>query len=704
MRHFIYSTAGVGLLWATLTGAALAGPTENAVSEKLATQQQWLGSGPSAQGWKAHLLTKELEEQLAKGSAADKEVVRKVLTKYQGDAKGLDRPQFVAVREALAKWLTELSRPSVAELPAAIAAAKTTIQAPTADQLTASREKLQTALSKLDTYLARGGAATVQGWHTYLELPKLQAQLSAKNYPEPAVLRDVLHNFYQNKVGLERAPFVAVREALRAYADQAALVEEKDLKVAIETRLDDLTKLLAAFQATGSDADAVAIGQHFDRLRGDASGEALAQAIRSHYMQPNFYLFASQRLASAGVKEQVNDVSPVHENILDTDIRGTAHTVGQVSLRTVPSSQKAIMDILMSGQAYSRNVGRNGPVTIYTNGLTNLSAYKRVVFDETGLHAQPAVAVAETNNTVTGIGAKLKIVRKIAEKQIAAKSGQADLIASQRAERRLERRIDAQASDMLAKTQDVFDNKFRLPLLRKGHFPEQLKLSTTADGFRVVALHATSSRLGSPSEPPKLVGQHDLAIRIHESLAGNAGETILGGLTLTDEKLAELLQETTGNVPEELRITEDKDPWSITFSDVRPISVVFTGNTVTIAIHGKRFTRGDQEIKRNMLISAKYKLEPSGNGSKLTREGDVNVEYVDIKGQLSISQVGFKTFLRSKFSSLFKPEIANDGLKLPGRWERAGKLVLRQMEADKGWLTLGWEQPEEPRTAALPTR
>jgi hypothetical protein len=177
-------------------------------------------------------------------------------------------------------------------------------------------------------------------------------------------------------------------------------------------------------------------------------------------------------------------------------------------------------------------------------------------------------------------------------------------------------------------------------------------------------------------------------------MVGNAAEIVVAGRKLTDERLAEMLEEATGEVPEELQISQDKDPWSITFAAVRPFSVEFTGQTATLALRGRQFTRGDQEINDRMMITARYKLEQDGNGSKLTRDGDVVVEYMDIKGRQSIRQITFKTFLRKKFESLFKPEFASEGLKLPGQWERAGRLTLRQLQSDQGWLTLGWELPD----------
>lgn len=121
-----------------------------------------------------------------------------------------------------------------------------------------------------------------------------------------------------------------------------------------------------------------------------------------------------------------------------------------------------------------------------------------------------------------------------------------------------------------------------------------------------------------------------------------------------------------------------------------------------MAVRGRRFTRGDQVVRAEIEISANYKLEKTGMGSKLTREGDVSVEYVN-RRQLSVREVAMKTFLRKKFDALFKPEISSEGLELPERFRSIGKLALRQLSADQGWLALGWEQvPAEPaKVAAL---
>jgi hypothetical protein len=287
----------------------------------------------------------------------------------------------------------------------------------------------------------------------------------------------------------------------------------------------------------------------------------------------------------------------------------------------------------------------------------------------------------------------LRLVRRIAWNRAGQSEGQAEWIAARLAENRVERRVDSQAAGTIADAHESFLSRFRNPLLRRNAFPARLDFSTTRERLSVTVLHANDYQLGSATEPPELNAPFDLAVRVHQSIVGNYSESIIGGETLTDERLAELVKEATGDVPEELKIGPEKDPWSITFASQQPVSAVFADQElVTVTIRGRQFTRGAQAINESMEISATYKLEQTGTGSKLTRQGDVYVDYTR-RGRQSIQQIAFKTFLRRKFDALFKPEVVSTGLALPGRWERAGKLRLQQLDSAQGWLALAWQLP-----------
>jgi hypothetical protein len=160
------------------------------------------------------------------------------------------------------------------------------------------------------------------------------------------------------------------------------------------------------------------------------------------------------------------------------------------------------------------------------------------------------------------------------------------------------------------------------------------------------------------------------------------------------------MEDQTGSVPEELQISEDKEPWSITFDSVLPVSAQFSGQGVTLAIRGQRFTRGDTVLKEPMRIAATYKIERTPHGVKLLREGEVDVDYLKAKKPYSVQLTSFRGVMKRKFGALFKPEIVREeGLALPGRLAQAGPLQLDTMSSDGGWLVAAWKMPEKARTA-----
>ena len=98
-------------------------------------------------------------------------------------------------------------------------------------------------------------------------------------------------------------------------------------------------------------------------------------------------------------------------------------------------------------------------------------------------------------------------------------------------------------------------------------------------------------------------------------------------------------------------------------------------------------------------ISARYKLAIGPTGAKLTRDGDVNVEFVDQPGRLGAKQIAFKTFLRRKFGAMFKEEFASKGIELPDNLRRLGRVELGALNSRNGWLLAGWNRAA--RTAAV---
>lgn len=692
------------LFLALISRPAFADTAVADVGEALNEMHQWLGDDQKGRDWKLFLRSDDLVAELAKGSGANRATVAEIYVLYSGDTPGLDKRRFVAVRQELEKWLAELPVP-LSELPQEIRAQRERFQPISSDRVAAARRDLLNAMRALEQFLASGNAEKAAAWKHYLRWDALQAALNTGANPNPADLDSIAERYSANHSGLELAPFTEMRRALRQYARAVYYGGGDQVKNAYVQHLDDLAKRLESYSNSPTTEDASAIGRSLGWLERGGQVPHLIRSVRSSFSRPNFYAVASRRLIAAGVetndaREKLNRPQYVHDLILKTSLHGTAYPSLDMELLFVPSDDRATFDLRLFGSATSSNVGYRGPVTVYTTGYTTINAAKKVYFDERGISSDNSLADCSTSSNIYDIAANCGLIERMAWQQAGRSKGQAESIASAHAETRIERQVDREVEPRLADANQSYGERFRNRLVRRDSFPRVFRVSTTDAVMLVKMIHATPSQTASNTDPPELSGDHDLSVRVHESLVVNFGESLLGGETLTDERLVELLQESKAEVPEELQITPDKDPWSITFTQEQPVFATFAGDEVRIVVRGRRFTRGDQEVRAVMEISAKYKLEKSGIGSKLTRQGDVVAEYVT-RGQQSISQVAMKTLMRKKFEALFKPEIVNEGLALGEQFKNVGKLHLKQLAADKGWLTLGWELPEAAAKVAL---
>lgn len=564
------------------------------------------------------------------------------------------------------------------------------------DAVAQRRAALQRALADLDQMLARSQPAYAAGWKSYLRWNDLWQNLSGDaEEVDLSVLSDILARFRRNNRGLEMPKFLAARDRLREYYDAVQASREAKLQENYTATLDDLAKRIEEYETSPTGVNGPEIGRTIGWLQSSGQAPELVAAVQQRFAQPNMYARASERFLAAGFSERVDRVTPVTDVILGTNIRGTARFLANQSLATSPSPYDARLNILLNGAIYSNNVGYNGPVTIRNTGVTSVAANKQLIVNENGVFVAPATAACRTTSTIHSISAKCGLIERIAWKKAGQQKSQAEAIASSHAAARINGYINREALGPVAKANAEFQEKFRWPLLRRGHLP---RVAAHSDhyGAGVQVLQMTRDQIAAPSAPPEMPQDHDLAVQTHESFVANFSEAAIGGLELTDEKLAEMMQEATGSVPEELQITEDKEPWSITFAENFPVSAAFDGNQVRLAVRANRFTRGrnedgtvDQETKGLVEISATYAIEKTDAGATLTRQGDLNVDFIG-EERLSAAQVGTKTFLRRKFGSLFKPEFAGEGLKLKGRWENVGTLKLSDVKADKGWIVAAW--------------
>jgi hypothetical protein len=378
------------------------------------------------------------------------------------------------------------------------------------------------------------------------------------------------------------------------------------------------------------------------------------------------------------------------------------------------------MNLLLTGTAWSNNVGYNGPVTIYSTGTTSVSARKNIYMTAEGLSSYAAAASCGTRSNINDICAKCGLIERIAWKRAGEQKGQAEVIGSQHAGWRVAGQLDAEAGRLLKEQNDRYLEKIRNPLLRKGEFPEEMNFSSTREQVRLQSLQESPGLLAAPNDPPNFSSEHDLAARMHESAVTNYGEGILGGYELTDVRLEKLIKEDLqAELSEELRVTRsdgtldpEKEPWSIIFAKSLPVRTKFNGNGVWMAIRADGFTRGEGDtpggkykpaLTELVEISAQYKIDKTDKGATMRRDGDVKVRFPNRPNpdQLTIRDNAIVTFIRRKFRSLFKEEFVGEGIVFKGEMAKAGRLRLGEIGADGAWLRLGWDMTLENSAPAI---
>lgn len=558
-----------------------------------------------------------------------------------------------------------------------------------------ARTEAVEAIDRLNQRLALAGK-NGEDWQKFVELSALQDQLRRSGGPDNAVLNRILTHYNSGHDGLELVWFLDVQKTAHDYAAIVSAVNNPQVRKLFEEKMDNLAESLAAYTAKPTTKDAAAISELVRWLQDARQVPALVQAIQNRFVHPNLLGQISPEVLGAGIVEAVDDVTPIRDCILGTDIYGTAHTIGQTSVELPPNPNYGVVDAIFFGTTTSENVGYHGPVTIYSNATTSLAARKRLWMDATGLSSCAGASNAVTAVQICDIQSNKgrRLIEKMAWKRAGKQQGQAESIASRHAEARLNERIDNQADESIARANKDYVDKFYRPFTERKLFPQMLRFSTTERAISLVGLLAGGGKLAAPGTPPPVATGAEMSVRVHESMINNLAFDALAGRTVYEEKVQAAAVDSLGRLPEKMRGDEDGRPWAITFAPRQPISVTFADDSLKVTLRGVRFCKGDEVHQVSMNISATYKIEKSVGGFKAVRQGSIEVFPPDFVAgmQIDARRQVIRKLLEKRFAKIFEPEILGEGFELPGKWKAAGKMLPIEVVCRDGWLVIGWKR------------
>lgn len=666
------------------------------VQKALDALHQWLDQTPHKDGWREYLQTSRLEQQLAAPQQADPHVLAEVLARYYTEAEGLELAPFVQVREALIQWLAEstgdswqgLARQARASQKAFIPFGPRTVQRVQA--------QLKAAVAALDERLRLAGP-NGQAWREYLGWQELTEQLARGQQADLDRLDAIYYRLDAGFEGLGLCWFSDLRRALHEWLIVLRCTDQAELEANYRTVLDTLAEELGGLGPMPTAEQTQRIGAILGWLRDARQAPWLAASIGRRFGRANLKAEIAAPLVQAALDRPVEDVSPVVDWILGTEIHGTGRTQGSITSRLIPNSQAAEVLLHFTGTTASETVGYNGPVRIYANGQTTFQAKKRLRILPEGFQVASAEAEADTQTSIRGIGLVRGgcLVERIAWRRTYQTKPTAEWIAARHAEDRLRCRLDEEVEQLVALRNREFREKIRQPLWERRLWPSEIRLCSTDRTVQLQVCQTQAVQLAAPADPPAVSVSADLLLQVHETMVNNTAAVGLSGMILTDEHFDRASREPgpLGQFFHQLPTKPEGEPWAIYFAHEQPVLVAFRNGGFRISIHGRAFRRGQTKYP-GMDITAEYRIEKTPAGYRGIRQGEIKIFPPDWEPgqQLSVQEQVLKDLLQRRFEKIFPREMVPEPVRLPETWPSQGQLELVYWDAQDGWLSLAWRR------------
>jgi len=568
------------------------------------------------------------------------------------------------------------------------------------DRLAAASQRAQSecraAFRRLENRFRIAGPSA-EGWQEYLEFSRLKEVMELQKSWPVEFLEKIYERLAAGHPGLELRCFADLREDLRAYLLRQRFLSDDQIAIRVVEVGQQLVEAVREYPAEPSTEKLIQIYQTYSWLRILGLEGAWAQELTSLFNGPNLQLRFSERLVRAIVDRPVDDTGPFEDVILGTYLVGTSRTRGHLRAFLVPSETAALVGLVIEGTIHTDARGFNGPVQVLTRGQTSITAEKLLGFGQRELVSSPAYSEACTDSELLNLWAIRggALVEAIGWRRAWSQKPLADAIAAERAEARMNRRLDEEIGRRLAEANRQFSSRIWDPLEDRGLYPQTVAWRTTASFLEGLLWQKGRVGLGSPSLPPQVFMDQDLVLGIHETAINFALSEAFGGMILREAELRKWAEEFWGRVPPGLEVEDPAEPWTIVLAPERPIEVAFRGDLLTITLRGQAYKKGDRSFP-GMDVTAIYRIEDSPEGWVAVRQGDLRIyppRFKEEERKLTAREQVLRTLLARRFAKVFPERWVGQRIEWrPKGGERPSPISLNTAgwTTIDGWLFMGW--------------
>jgi len=611
------------------------------------------------------------------------------------------------------------------DISALVDQARSDFKPATEQQVASAKADLQSKIQDIESFV---GTSSENGkrWMRYLHWDDLKNQLKNGDPKDFAPLDATESKLNRNVKGLEHRRFRALARALRKYHDVLALSLLDRPADVYGQQLTALQQSLDAYRKEPNAQNEAAVSARLRLLDSIGQSPQLVKAVRDELAHPNAFVDVSTSLIAAGI-DPVNRAEPITDCILGVNINSDTTTTGTAGVATIPSENKAILEFNSAGHTYSRNVGYKSPAVIHSTADTNYQATKRVEMTDAAFVGKPAQADANTDTHIHSVakqggGFGSRLVSRIGWNRAMQSEHQAEAIAADHAETRVENRFNEEVDQQVSKMRKRYEDEYRRPLERRGDVPEHIRFSSDKNSLKVQVTQANRSQLGAPGAPPEAGAAHDMTMRLHESAINNYSASLLGGATATQKTADEDIKfnvelpkwmdrmwknRKTEGTDDAAAKSEPFKEYAMTLRDGRPLSVKFADGKVRLTLHIADLKSGEKGFS-DWDVTGIYTPELTEGGVVLRREGKLEMLPADFTGSLDSQQVAERSNLekelenRSAQGKGFPKTIEFAPVKPEGKLAKAGPLEYKQFTSDNGWLVIGLDRHSKGKELPTP--
>jgi hypothetical protein len=591
------------------------------------------------------------------------------------------------------------------EIAAWVRSARGRSLAPTQEHLERARQRLTDSSRLLDRVLHANGK-NGGAWRQYLQWDAVTSHLANPRLSSVDDLAAVLERISADHIGLERAEFLAFRKDLRTYVAMLRAATEDE--AVTDQHLQALESASLSYHQSLASEDRQRLAFELGWLEQRNLAPDLVAAVRSRFSAPNLFVTASDDLLQASLGGPVVQESPVRDVILGTRVFGTGTMVGVITVRTIPSSDGALLEFVLRGNVASQSYGYNGPVRARLTSTTEITGTVEILVDGVRVEPSPAKARGVNHSQLLGLTTRFqgpldRIVRRIALRRSAKQQQCADFIAARHAERDLRAEMNGEAREFVKEANEAILREFRAPLLRLDRYPTLFQLSTSDRALDATLLQAAVGELGAPGRPPARPGDTDLVVRMHETYLNNLAQAVLAGRTVDNHEIAEQL---SAIFPSDEPQEQPKELFSVTFAETAPLEVTFGDAKMGLVVRGQKFISGKRAFPP-MDIMIAYGLKETPSGTVVERLGvpeaiPPRLANGEMRG-MGIRETALRRALIDRLDRDLPHEVALDSFMLPLDDERSLHLKVDKILANAGWFLCGLEEgaPESRQAEGL---